>query len=204
MGHHRANHAVRRGFAVAALAALFALSGCSGGSGADLFSVLPLVFADGPDSQESFAELVEDSDLVVLGRVTDVAVGPIDTITPAAGFVTGRYRVTITVTPTGGGQAVTYASALDVAPELAKSTIRDIEGASLPEGQLLFALRDVDDWGYACTSGDPGLCPIELTPGGLVSPRLVEGYLPFGGVIDMGGMDAAEYVQSLDPTVEVR
>lgn len=204
MGHQWSIRAARLELVLAGAAALLALSGCTGGSGADLFSVLPLVFGNAPDSQDSFAELVQDSDLVVIGRVTGVTVDPIDTVTPAVGFVTGRYKISITVTPTGGGDAVTYAEGLDTAPELAKSTIRDIEGATLPESEMLFALREVDDWGYACTSAEPRLCPIEWTPAGFVSPRFVEGDPLFPGVVDTGGLNLVDYVRTLDPSVEVR
>lgn len=163
--------------AALAVAISVAVSGCAGaGSGGDLYAQLPTAVGSEVDPIESVEQLFAKSDLVVIGRITDVSAVEIEVYSPAPEelpeFVLRNYRIEFTVKPTGGGDPVMFVTGASVGAEEADAWKADLESARMPANPAVFALQGpYENWGYICTSEQMFWCPLEVRGSSWHSPR---------------------------------
>jgi hypothetical protein len=157
---------------------VFGVTGCSG-TATNLSASLPDVQALEVDPKESYAELIEDSDLVVVGTITQVTAELHGSETPDAAnapeLVLDTIRVEFTISPHDGAEDVAFAEAVTVRSDVTQNVLAEINAARLPSETMLFALTGpLDEWGYVCTSGDRALCGLAEREGQWWSPLAPE------------------------------
>lgn len=168
---------------------LVGASGCSGSSeptnSQPLFEVWPVTDALEEDPIDSVAELVQRSELVVVGRIESVEVGEPtfatpDPSTPQAAY--GGQSVVVTVKPNDASDAIRVEFIYQFPasrPYLELTSAKDI---ALPKEDVVLAVSKAPggEGKYRC-AGDSSWCPLIWDGGAFRSPVEQSGDLPITG-----------------------